>query len=48
MEDADLMSEAQIYTGDKLKKYEIAVNTAAQSLAKENPILLCHRGTVPV
>ena len=39
------MSEARIYTGDNLKKYEIAVNAAAQSWVKEKPILLRHRGT---
>jgi hypothetical protein len=39
---------AKIYTGSNLKPYQIAVNSAAQSLAKDNPTLLQHRGTLYV
>lgn len=31
-------------TGEKLKPYEIAVNCAAEELARENPHLLLCRG----
>lgn len=35
---------ARIYTTEKLKPYEIAVNCAAEELARENPHLLLSRG----
>lgn len=41
---SDEVAEAKIYAGEKLKTYEIAVNCAAEELARQNPQLMLHRG----
>lgn len=38
------MPDAKLYIGVHLSKYQLAINAAAASLARENPSLLTRRG----